>query len=94
VKLVLADAVDEGHLHLHAQEGSQLIREVSAWGVKNEFFRGGQQSAESGKPDLRLGPQSAVVETGDFAQGIVSAAMGVAAEVIQRLEFAEDRDID
>ena len=35
-----------------------------------------------------------VVKAGDFAQGIVSAAMGVAGEVIQRLEFAEDGDVD
>jgi hypothetical protein len=31
---------------------------------------------------------------GDFAQSIVSAAMGVAGEIIQRLEFAKDGDID
>ena len=35
-----------------------------------------------------------VVKTGDFAQSIVSAAMGVAGEVIQRFELAEDGDID
>src|SRR5882724_12078478 len=39
-------------------------------------------------------PQAFLVEMGDFMKGIVSAAMGVAGEVIQRLEFAEDRDID
>jgi len=35
-----------------------------------------------------------VVKAGDFAQRIVSAAMGVAGEVVQRFEFAEDGDID
>jgi hypothetical protein len=35
-----------------------------------------------------------VVKAGDFAQSIVSAAMGVAGEVIQRFELAEDGDID
>ena len=35
-----------------------------------------------------------LVKVGDFAQGIVSAAMGVAGEVIQRFELAEDSDID
>ncbi|SRR2546427_13261399 len=35
-----------------------------------------------------------VVKTGDFAQSIVSAAMGVAGEVIQRFELAEDGDVD
>src|ERR1700681_4495231 len=39
-------------------------------------------------------PQSLVVETSDFTEGIVSTAMGVAGDIIQRLEFAEDRQID
>src|SRR6516164_3818544 len=60
----------------------------------NELYRGGQQGAAAGKPSLGMRPQSVVVEACDFAQGIVSAAMGIAGEVIQRLEFAEDRDID
>src|ERR1700729_1732278 len=39
-------------------------------------------------------PQPFVVETRDFAEGIVSPAMRVAADVIQGLEFAEDSHID
>lgn len=39
-------------------------------------------------------PALVAVEAGDFAQGLVSAAMGVAREVVQRLEFAEDGDVD
>jgi hypothetical protein len=31
-----------------------------------------------------------LVKAGDFAQRVVSAAMGVAGEVIQRFELAED----
>ena len=38
-------------------------------------------------------PQAFLVEKGDFTQGIVAAAMGVTGEIIQRLEFAEDRDV-
>src|SRR2546427_3621648 len=53
-----------------------------------------QQRAELREPDVRMRPQAFLVEMGDFMKGIVSAAMGVAGEVIQRLEFAEDRDID
>ena len=33
-------------------------------------------------------------KTGDFTERVVPAAMGVTAEVIQRLEFAEDGDVD
>ena len=39
-------------------------------------------------------PQPFVVETSNFAEGIVSTAMRVAGDVIQRLEFAKDGDID
>ena len=55
---------------------------------------GGEQRAETREPDLGMRPQPMLVETGDFPQGIVSATMGVAGEIIQRLEFPEDRDID
>jgi hypothetical protein len=39
-------------------------------------------------------PQAFLAEKGDFTQGIVAAAMGVTGETIQRLEFAEDRDVN
>src|ERR1700726_739508 len=35
-----------------------------------------------------------VVKTGDFAQSVVSAAMGIAGQVIQRFELTEDGNID
>jgi len=41
-----------------------------------------------------LRPQPVVVEAGDFAQGIVAAAMGIAGEVTEGFKFAEDGDID
>jgi hypothetical protein len=82
----------EGILHFDVQVRSQLIGEVSTRGTLDEGICRGQQGAEAGEPDLCLGPQSAIIKAGDFAQGIVSAAMGIAGEVIQRLEFAEDRE--
>src|SRR6266566_1853368 len=39
-------------------------------------------------------PQPFVVEASDFAESIVSTAMRVAGDVIQRPEFAEDGHID
>ena len=83
-----------GILHFDVQGRSQFIGEISAGGTVDECFRGGQQGAEAGEPNLCPRPQSVVVKTGDFVQGIVSAAMGVAGEVIQRFEFTEDGDID
>ncbi|MGH9454103.1 MAG: hypothetical protein ACRD2O_09070 [Terriglobia bacterium] len=78
-------------LHFDVQAGSQLSGEVSARGGMDESFGGGQQRAETGEPDVLPRPQSAIVKAGDFAQGIVSAARGVAGEIIQPFEFAEGR---
>ncbi len=60
----------------------------------DECFGGCQQCAEAGEPDGCLRPQSVIVETGNLTEGVVSATMGVAGEIIQRFEFAEDGDID
>lgn len=65
-------------LHFDVQGPSQFGGEVPAGGTMDESFGGGQQSAETGEPNVSVGPQSVVVETGDFTQGIVSAAMRVA----------------
>ena len=67
-------------LHFDVQQRSQFIGEVSARGTIDESLGGGQQSAEPRKPDLCLRPQSVIVKASDFAEGIVSAAMGIAGE--------------
>jgi hypothetical protein len=82
----------QGILHCDVQEGSQLMGEVSARGTMDQSLRSGQQRAQAGEPSLCLRPQSVVVKAGDFAQGIVSAAMGVAGQIIQRLEFKAGDD--
>jgi hypothetical protein len=60
----------------------------------DECFGGGQQRSETGEPDLGLRPQSVIVEKGDLAQRVVSAAMGIAGEIIQRFQFTEDGNVD
>jgi len=84
----------ESILHFDVQERGQLIGEVSARGTMHAFLGGGQQRAETGKPGFSVRPQSAIIKAGNFAQGVVSAAMRIAGQVIQRLEFAEYGDID
>ena len=81
-------------LHFDVQGPRQFIGEISPRGTIDERLGGGEQRAETREPDVGMRPQPLLVETGDFAQGIVSATMGVAGEIIQRLEFPEDRDID
>jgi hypothetical protein len=84
----------QGVLHFDVQGTRQFIGEVSARGMIDERFRCGQQRAETREPDLSLRPESMVIKAGDLAQSVISAAMGVAGEVAQRFELAEDSDID
>ena len=81
-------------LYCDVQGARQFIGEISARGTIDEHFGGSQQRAETREPDVCLRPQPMLVKTGDFAQSIVSATMGIAGEVIQRFELAEDSDVD
>ncbi len=81
-------------LHFDVQGAGQFVGEIPAWGTIDERFGGGQQGTETREPDVGCRPQTVVVKASDLAQSIVSAAMGVAGEVVQRFEFAEDSDID
>jgi hypothetical protein len=40
-----------------------------------------------------MGPQADVIKAGGFAEGIVTAAVGIAGEVIQELELSKDREV-
>src|SRR5205823_14050820 len=50
-------------------------------------------SAVTGKPNCIVGPQACVVEARSFAEGIVTATMGIAGEVIQEFELAKDGEV-
>ncbi len=47
----------------------------------------------AGEPDTFMRPQSAIVETSDFGQGVEAAAMGVADEILKLLQFTKDSEI-
>jgi hypothetical protein len=71
----------------------QFVGEPTAWGLIDKGLDGGDQSAVTGKPNRVVGPQAGVVEAGSLTEGIVAAAMGIAGEVIQELEFAKDGEV-
>src|SRR6266699_1649213 len=81
-------------LYFDVQGTSQFIGKIPARGMIDECFGGCQQCAEAREPDGCLRPQSVIVETSNLTEGVVPATMGVAGEIIQRFEFAEDSDID
>jgi hypothetical protein len=91
---VLLSQLAQCIVYLDVQGPRQFIGAITAPGTIDEPFGGGQQRAKTREPDIGMRPQSTVVKTGDFAQSIVSAAMGITGEVTEWFELAEDGDID
>lgn len=73
-------------LHFYVQGSGKLISEMPARRTVDELLGASQQSTCLTEPDVCLRPQSSVVETRDFTESVVLAAMGEAGEVIQRFE--------
>ncbi len=71
----------------------QFVGKATAWGLIDKGLDSGDQSAITGKPNRIVGPQAGSVEAGSLTEGIVAAAMGIAGEVIQKLEFAKDGEV-
>ena len=71
----------------------QFVGEPAAWGLIDEGLDGGDESAIAGRPNCMVGLQAGVVEARRFAEGIVTAAMSIAGEVIQELELAKDGEV-
>src|SRR5712692_155455 len=86
----LLKQVAQGVLHFGVQGVRQLAGEKALRRAIHEGFDGGQQGAVAGKTNGLVGPQAVVVEAGDFAQGVVAAAVGVAGEVVELPELAQD----
>jgi hypothetical protein len=83
----------EGILDLSMENVGQFIGEPTARGLVDEGLDGGDEGTVTGKPNCIVGPQADVIEAGGFAEGIITAAMGIAGEVIQELEFSKDGEI-
>src|SRR6266699_4348117 len=79
-------------LHFDVQGARQFIGEISTRRTIDECLGGSQQGTEPREPDVCPRPEAVVIETSDFTQSVVLATMGVAGEIIQRLQFPEDGD--
>jgi len=71
----------------------QLVGVVAVGRLVDEDVYGGEQGAMTRKPNSLVRPESAIVEMGNFRQGVEASAMGVAGEVAELLEFAKYREI-
>ena len=88
-----AHEIVEGILDFSMENVGQFIGEPTARGLVNEELDGGDKGAITGKPNCIMGPQAEIVEACGFAEGIVTAAMGIAGKVIQELELSKDGEV-
>ena len=88
-----AHEIMEGILDFSMENVGQFIGEPAARRLVDEGLDGGDKGAITGKPNCLMGPQADVVEAGSFAEGIVTAAMGIAGKVVQELELSKDGEV-
>jgi hypothetical protein len=88
-----AHEIVEGILDLSMEDVGEFIGEPAARGLVDEGLDGGDERAITGKPNCIMGPQADIVKAGGFAEGIVTAAVGIAGEVIQELELSKDGEV-
>src|SRR6476660_8594506 len=63
----------------------QFVGEPAVRRLIDEGLNSGHQGAIAGKPDGIVRPQTGVVEASSFAESIVTPAMRIAGQVIQKL---------
>lgn len=88
-----------GQLSKHVLDGNvetgfQLGSVSANGGLMNKCLGGVQQRAVLRKPGPAGHPETALVELDNRGQGVVSASMGVAGEVVERSELSENGHVD
>ncbi len=76
------------------QDGGQFFRKISRDRVADERFSGGQEGTVAGEPGRLAGPQAIGSEAGDPTKSVVTAAMGVAGQVVELFELSENGKVD
>ena len=71
----------------------QFVGEPASRRLVDEGFDSGNERAVTREPNGIMGPQAGIVEAGAFAEGIVAAAMSIAGQIVEELEFAKDGEI-
>jgi hypothetical protein len=92
-KAIGAHQIVEGIVDFGMERVRQFVGEPAVRRLVDEGLNSGHQGAIAGKPDGIVGPQAGVVEAGRFAEGIVTAAMGITGQLIQELEFAKHSEV-
>ena len=75
------------------QSIGQFMGVVAVGRLVDEDVYGGEQGAMTRKPNALVRPESAIVEMGNFRQGVEAPAMRIAGEVAELLEFAKYGEI-
>src|SRR6266478_3403687 len=80
-------------MNFHMENVSEITCEKTPWRMVDKVFHRQKQSAVTGEPHGFVRPETTIVETSDFLQGVIAAAVSVAGPVVQQLEFSEHRDV-
>ena len=89
--VAVAGEPGEGVDGADAEQCIEFGRAEAAGGGVDQGAGGGAQGAAGGEADAVVGPQAGGVEAGALAEGVEAPAVGVAGEVAELLELAEDR---
>lgn len=89
----LSDQLQQRLLDTSVKQVLQFLREVAGLGTVDKCLGGRQQGAVAGKPNRVVCPQAVFIEARDLLEGIVAAAVRIAAPIAQWFEFAEHGDI-
>ena len=85
----VADELAQRVLGADTEQVVQFLDEVSGLGMVDERVGGCDQGAGAGEADPGERPQAALVEVGEFIEGVEAAAMRVAGAGVDVLELAE-----
>ena len=83
----------KGILDLGMECVGQFVGEPTARGLVNERLDSRDERAVTREPDGIMGPKAGVVEARGFTESIVAAAVSVAGQVVEELEFAKNGEI-
>ena len=81
-------------LHLGVQGGGKFVGEITAWRMADQGLSSSQQGSVTGEPDVLEGPKSQGIETSDTREGVETASVGIAGQVMELFELAEDGQFD
>ena len=88
------DKLSQSVLHFDVQGVAEFLGKHARGRAVDERFGGGQQRTVAREPSRAVRPQAIGSETGNLTKGVKTAAMRIAGQIVEVLEFPEHGEID